>query len=252
MSTQVPDSKSQSQVLEAETYIDGVIDVEEYTRQGKKPPPAKAYRFKVNDGEPITVTHHIVTGREVLTMAGLTPPERYTLRLKLAGQKPEKVGLEEKVDLRRPGIEKFKALPRDQTEGFDPPLRRQFVLPAEDREFLDTYGCPWETVSDGSQWVLIHDFKTDERYNHPKVTAAVRLETGYPRTEIDMAYFFPPLQRCDGKPIPATNAEQTIDGKSFQRWSRHRTSANPWIIGVDNIGTHVILIEDWLTREFDK
>jgi hypothetical protein len=31
--------------------------------------------------------------------------------------KEEKVGLDEHVDLRRPGVEKFKALPRDQTEG---------------------------------------------------------------------------------------------------------------------------------------
>jgi len=39
------------------------------------------------------------------------------LRLKMAGGKPEKIGLNEKVDLRRKGVEKFKALPRDQTEG---------------------------------------------------------------------------------------------------------------------------------------
>ena len=34
-----------------------------------------------------------------------------------AGERPRKVGLDEKIDLRRPGVEKFKALPRDQTEG---------------------------------------------------------------------------------------------------------------------------------------
>ena len=41
----------------------------------------------------------------------------YTLRVKFAGERPRKVGLDEKIDLRRPGVEKFKALPRDQTEG---------------------------------------------------------------------------------------------------------------------------------------
>ena len=49
--------------------------------------------------------------------AGLTPPETYTLRVKLAGDRPQKVELDERVDLRRPGVEKFKALPRDQQEG---------------------------------------------------------------------------------------------------------------------------------------
>jgi hypothetical protein len=57
------------------------------------------------------------TGRAILTLAGLLPAENYTLRIKLAGEKPQKVGLDEHVDLRRPGVEKFKALPRDQTEG---------------------------------------------------------------------------------------------------------------------------------------
>jgi hypothetical protein len=57
------------------------------------------------------------TGRAILTIAGLVPAEDYTLREKLAGQKPRKIELNEKVDLRRPGVEKFKALPRDQTEG---------------------------------------------------------------------------------------------------------------------------------------
>jgi len=37
--------------------------------------------------------------------------------VKIAGQRPQKVELDEQVDLRHPGVEKFKALPRDQTEG---------------------------------------------------------------------------------------------------------------------------------------
>jgi hypothetical protein len=131
-------------------------------------------------------------------------------------------------------------------------LRRQFELLPEDRQFLDEYGMPWETIVDGSQWVLIHEFPTHEFYNHPHVTAAIRLETGYPHNELNMVYFFPALARKDGRPIGATEAMQMLDGKSFQRWSRHRTAQNPWKIGRDGLGTHVILIEDWLVREFEK
>ena len=131
-------------------------------------------------------------------------------------------------------------------------LRRQFDLLPEDETFLNEYGLAWETVVDGSPWVLIHDFPTHCGYNHPRVTAAVRLETGYPQTALDMVYFFPALARKDGKAIGATQAVQQIDGKPFQRWSRHRTPSNPWKVGQDNLGSHVILIEDWLEREFGK
>lgn len=131
-------------------------------------------------------------------------------------------------------------------------LRRQFDLLPQDQKFFEEYGLPWETIVDGSQWLLIHDFPTHEGYDHPSVTAAIRIETGYPNTELNMVYFFPALARKDGKKIGATEATQAIEGKTYQRWSRHRSGQNPWKIGRDNLGTHVILIEDWLAREFEK
>lgn len=131
-------------------------------------------------------------------------------------------------------------------------LRRQFDLLEEDEAFLNDYGLTWETLNDGSLWVLIHRFPTPKGYNEDYVTVAIRIETGYPNAQLDMAYFYPALTRLDGKPIGATNATQAIDGKNFQRWSRHRTPQNPWIAGRDGLGTHVILIEDWLEREFEK
>ena len=64
--------------------------------------------------------------------------------------------------------------------------RRQFDLPVEDTKFLDEYELPWETIVDGSMWVLIHEFPVPPGYNHAKVTAAIRIETGYPNTELNM------------------------------------------------------------------
>jgi hypothetical protein len=130
--------------------------------------------------------------------------------------------------------------------------RRQFILPEDDIQFLEDYGLEWETINDGSQWVLLHRFPTGDGYIQKEVSAAIRIETGYPLTPLDMVYFDPALARTDGKSIPATTATQSIDGKTFQRWSRHRTPQNPWKPGVDNIGSHVHLIEDWLQREFEK
>ncbi len=99
-----------------EQVLDDIIDLEEYAKLGKRPPLAKGYRLRVN-GDPFVVHDPNPTGRAILTLAGLLPPENYTLRIKSAGDKPRKIGLDEKVDLRQPGVEKFKALPRDQTEG---------------------------------------------------------------------------------------------------------------------------------------
>ena len=99
-----------------EAVLDDIVDLEEYAKLGKRPPLAKGYRIRVN-GDPFVVHAPEPTGRAILTLAGLLPAEDYTLRIKMAGEKPRKVGLDEKVDLRHPGVEKFKALPRDQTEG---------------------------------------------------------------------------------------------------------------------------------------
>lgn len=99
-----------------EEIRDEIADLEEYARQGKEPPLCRGYRIRVN-GEPYAIYNPCPTGREILQQSGRTPPENYTLRIKVVGEQLCKVALDEKVDLRRPGVEKFKALPRDQGEG---------------------------------------------------------------------------------------------------------------------------------------
>lgn len=99
-----------------EAMLDQIIDLEEYAQRGERPPLSKGYRIRIN-GEPYVINNPDTTGRELLTLAGLLPAGDYTLRIKLAGQKLRKVELDEHVDLRQKGVEKFKALPRDQTEG---------------------------------------------------------------------------------------------------------------------------------------
>jgi Prokaryotic E2 family E len=107
-------------------------------------------------------------------------------------------------------------------------------------------------VASVASWILIDRSGLTVAYAQSRATAAVRLETGYPVSALDMVYFFPALLRKDGKPIGATQAVQQIDGRTFQRWSRHRTPQNPWKAGQDSLGSHVALIEDWLEREFGR
>lgn len=129
-------------------------------------------------------------------------------------------------------------------------MRRQFALPSADLAFLEALGLQWETVNDnGALWLILHDYPIPDGYNHLRVSAAVRISPGYPDTLLDMVYFSPPLARTDGRAIGALTP-LTIDGKAYQQWSRHRTAANPWRPGEDDLSTHMELVRHWLEREF--
>lgn len=131
-------------------------------------------------------------------------------------------------------------------------MRRQFQLPEEDCEYLEATPLKWETVIDGNiKRVILYDFPIPPGYNQKTVGLNVRIEAAYPDTQIDMVYFHPHLNRTDGKPIRAI-AEDSFDGKSWQRWSRHRTGPNPWRPGIDNLSTHIALIGEWLLLELKK
>jgi hypothetical protein len=97
---------------------DAIIDIEAYAKEGKGIPtgPKIRYRVRIDDTYYI-IDHRDPTGRELLTIAGKNPPEGYRLDQKLRGGATKKIGLDEKVDLAQPGVERFKTLPLDATEG---------------------------------------------------------------------------------------------------------------------------------------
>ena len=96
--------------------VDEIIDLEQFSKEDKKPPKKRKYRIKV-DREKFVVNEECLLGREILELAGKVPPEQFQLRQKLRGGQVEKIGLEETVDFTRQGIEKFITIPLDQTEG---------------------------------------------------------------------------------------------------------------------------------------
>ena len=118
MPDQIKIQPPDSEIVEAirEEILDEIADLEEYARQGKEAPHCRGYRYKVN-GDPLVSDSPKITGKTVLEKANLLPVERYMLRVKIAGHPPRKVALDEVVNLRHPGIEKFLAIPQDQTEG---------------------------------------------------------------------------------------------------------------------------------------
>jgi len=131
-------------------------------------------------------------------------------------------------------------------------MRREFVLPQDDIDWLEGRGKPYELAKEGGVLhVIVHGYPVPEGFNTAEVVASVRIDPGYPDSQIDMVYFFPPLVRNDGRQINATCIEN-FDGRSWQRWSRHRTPANPWRPGIDNLSTHFSLVADWLSKEKSK
>lgn len=230
------------EVLEEELEI---VEIELFMMKnpGKKPPRAKKYRIRV-DGVRIDMSIPDPTGRQILMAAGKVPPEKFLLNEKICGQmKP--ITLEEKVDLRAPGVERFVTLPKDQTEG-RPAARRTFALPEEDTALLNAAGYNWETVESGGRWLVIHDFRLPPGFTDVLTSTAIQIPSGYPSAALDMIYFYPSIVRADKREIPATQTFVSMDGMQWQRWSRHYTSANPWKIGEYNVVTHLLLAHTWV------
>lgn len=228
---------------------DDIIDIEWCTLNDHTPPKGKKYRIKI-DRESFMVNQECMTGREILILAGKTPTERFQLRQKFKGGKVVTIAYDYVVCFTESGIEKFKTLPLDQTEGEVP--RRDFNLIDEDEAYLESLGLIWETANlQNALWVFIHNYALPQGYSASDATLAVRMSSGYPTSQLDMVYFYPALSRKDGQPIGGLSLAQ-IDSKNFQQWSRHRTIANPWRPDIDNLSTHVPLADAWLLLEFEK
>lgn len=131
-------------------------------------------------------------------------------------------------------------------------LRHSFKLLANDAACLDARGLSWETISDAnSKWILIKGFPIPTGYNVSEAEIALMLPDSYPTTQIDMVYVTPSLALVSGAFIAQLSIE-THDGRSFQRWSRHRTPTNPWRPDIDDLASHLSLVEEWFLKEVKK
>ena len=131
-------------------------------------------------------------------------------------------------------------------------MRRDFTPIQPDLQYLENAALPWEAVKENGHWIIIHDFPIPAGYNHSTTSIAIRIETGYPEAQLDMAYFNPPLILTSGVVPKQTGEVQNIAGRAWQRWSRHYTPANPWCPGEHNLSTHLAAVNSWLEREVGK
>lgn len=224
-----------------------VVDIEEYGKNCKPVPPAKEYLIKV-DKNKYPWHDRFITGKEVIGLEIKGPIKEYNLLKFYSNQpKPVPVGHDEKIDLTEKCVLRFVVQPKTQDDG----ERRNFSLPAEDNEFLNQTGFHWEAHLEGKyMWLLVHDYPIPVGYNVDKASVALMIPPSYPALQIDMAYFFPQLQKKSGRPINATTI-QNIDGKTYQRWSRHRKSGE-WKPGIDCVSTHLTLVNNWLLNDLKR
>lgn len=215
---------------------------------GHKPP--KPYKIKI-DGTMYEVEAQFITGRELLALAQKSPSQ-YDVGYKVHGHDVRIIGLDERVDLATPGLEKFITIQNGHTDGEEGPSG-PFPFTEEDLAFSERHSGSVESVLEGNRhWVLIHDMDVPEGYNLSKVTAAVLLPVGYPICGLDMVYFYPELSLTSGKAIHAAEAREIIQGRPYQRWSRHFTPQAPWRPGIDCLETYYAMIQGWLKREVTR
>ncbi len=94
---------------------DELEDLEVCCKEGRAARCVRRYRIRI-DRERYVVNVTYMTGRQLLELAGKCDTSKWKIFQKLCGELKE-IAPDEEVSFTRPGVEKFKTLPLDQTEG---------------------------------------------------------------------------------------------------------------------------------------
>ena len=109
---------AKEQTMSEKNDIEEIIDIEIYAKEGKEPRFGNKIKYRIRiDDKHYVIDRRDPTGRELLLVAGKNPPEGYRLDQKLHGGATKKIELDERVDLAKPGVERFMTIPLDATEG---------------------------------------------------------------------------------------------------------------------------------------
>ncbi|WP_321793279.1 multiubiquitin domain-containing protein [Burkholderia pyrrocinia] len=217
-------------------------------------------QWELNVQGVLLVVHHpTIVVREAIKDAGFDPTKPWIIVLRVRHQPKREVSLDDVIDLRTPGIEKLRLTPKEVNNGEGPTVpRRMFRLLDVDERWLDKLGLRWETIieqclpNQKRRWLLIHDYPLPDGYTSQHTVLALEIPLTYPGAQIDMFYTNPPLRLPSGRAIPNTEVNESIDGRSFNRWSRHRGQQSPWDPASDNVVTHLALVESAMLKEVDE
>lgn len=212
----------------------------------------RKHTWKLNvQGVLLTLDEPSIVVRTAIKEAGFDPTKNWIIILRVRNQPNREVGLDDVIDLRTPGIEKLRLTPKEVNNGeaaVKP--RRQFALLDVDERFLNGLCLWWETVIDtGRRWLLFHDYPVPNGYTTSRTLLALEIPLTYPGAQIDMFYTHPPLALKTGRAIDRTQVSASIQGQTFNGWSRHRGELSKWNPATDNVSTHLALVESALAKE---
>lgn len=232
-------------------FVQETLDLHDCFCQGVKPFITYKYLIKIN-GDKFEVEQESITGSEIIRLMN-KDPQTHRVRMFTSHGKTI-IKNDESVDLTECGVERFVIEPLDCTEGFVVSNHFNQLLP-EDITYLKSFQNV-DYILDGVSgnnvnWLIIRSFPIPKGYNVEVSDMAILIPINYPAGALDMVYFYPPLNRIDNKPIGAI-VNQNIEGKSYQRWSRHRTNSNRWNPEIDNVESHIDLMVNCLLEEFKK
>jgi len=141
-----------------------VEDLEECAREDRTPRVGHWFRVRINDNR-FVVTDPVITGRQLLDEAGNRPVEDFLIFLKLRNGLLEEIRLDETVDLRKPGVERFLVFKSDRSFRFELDGRRfewgttlitgRTLKNLADMD-LERYGV-WREVRDGEDLPIDDD-----------------------------------------------------------------------------------------------
>jgi hypothetical protein len=204
--------------------------------------PTPMYRFRVDKATFETDQQYLI-GAAILAIAGIEPSQVILVRAMKGGERVP-VDATASVDLAHPGLERFFTMKAEHTNGWDP-SRREFEMLDDDVACLDSTGLEWEArLIAGERWIFLRRFPLPTGLEPCESDMGLRLSANYPMTQIDMAYFNPPLRHAHGRDIPNL-AMTTVGDASWQQWSRHRPDGS-WRPGVDDVETHLAFVRHFL------
>lgn len=194
-----------------------------------------------------------ISVRDALEKAHFDVTQGWQIILKVANKPKQSVDLATVIDLREPGIEKLRLTPKEVNNG-EPsiPVRHDFSLLDADEDYLTGLSLRWSTVVDnGRRWLILEAYPVPLGYTVNTTKLALEIPPTYPGAQIDMFYVYPPLALASSREIPSTQVRAMIEGVEFHGWSRHRGPGSEWKIGVDNVITHMALVESALQKEVE-
>ena len=114
-------------------------------------------------------------------------------------------------------------------------IRRDFHLPEDDIQFLDSLGLKWESIQDGNlRCVVLYGFSLPKPFQPEGVNLKIKIPSDYTSgAALDMFFTDNHVARSDGVGIKALTEAAVFDGKKWWQWSRHYHPTVKWRAGIN-------------------